>query len=200
MNAAVTMNVNTLWFRDRLADKKLSQRRLAKLLDLDPSAITLSLRGERRWTNVEVLKLAEILGVQTTEVMRQCGVPVEDDVVKYPIAAYVDTGCLITPLTSGTYDHVLGPSDIPTSSYVVQMRAVSDLFDGWLHFVDGTKNDPMDVVDHLAVCALDSGKAYLSHLRRGYKAGTFNLVLTNRELMDNQRVSWASQVFWVKPV
>lgn len=55
------MNID--WFRHLIAAKKLSQRKLAKLLDLDPAAISLMLRGQRRMTNAEAHQMSIILGV-----------------------------------------------------------------------------------------------------------------------------------------
>lgn len=40
--------VNTKWFSERLAERDMSMRRLAKLLELDPSAVSLMLRGSAR--------------------------------------------------------------------------------------------------------------------------------------------------------
>lgn len=43
--------MNTKWFRQRLKELELSQRGLAKLLDLDAAAVSYMLRGQRRMTS-----------------------------------------------------------------------------------------------------------------------------------------------------
>lgn len=45
--------MNTEWFRQLLSTRKLSQRGLAKLMELDPAAVSLMLRGQRKMTNEE---------------------------------------------------------------------------------------------------------------------------------------------------
>lgn len=194
------MNVNTQWFRARLADKELSQRQLAKLMKLDPGAVSLMLRGQRRMTNEEVRLLAWVLGVKATEVLRQLGVAITDDIKNTPIVGYIDGLGVVTPLPAGTHDRIAGPADLPNQSYALQRRAVNDLSDGWLFFVSGSHEDPNAVVDHLAICTTAPGKSYLAHLRRGYKAGTFNLVGNSTEIIENQSLAWAAPVLWVKPV
>lgn len=193
-------NVNTQWFRSRLADKQLSQRQLAKLMKLDPGAVSLALRGQRRMTNEEVRTLADLLGVKATEVLRQLGIPVSDDVRRVPVAGYIDAQGVVTPLPNGTHDRIEGPADLPDHSYALQKRAVNDLSDGWLFFVSGSHDEPSSVVDHLAICTSTQGKTYLAHLRRGYKAETFNLVSNAGNILENQSLAWAAPVLWVKPV
>ncbi len=39
------MPIDTEWFRDRLASRKLSQRGLAKAMGVDPSAVSLMFRS-----------------------------------------------------------------------------------------------------------------------------------------------------------
>jgi transcriptional regulator with XRE-family HTH domain len=194
------MNVNTQWFRARLADKQLSQRQLAKLMNLDPAAVSLALRGQRRMTNEEARQMADLLGVKATELLRQLGVAITDDVKRTPIVGYIDGLGVVTPLPAGTHDRIEGPADLPDHSYALQRRAVNDLSDGWLFFVSGTHEDPDAVVDHLAICTSATGKSYLAHLRRGYKAGTYNLVGNSTEIIENQSLAWAAPVLWVKPV
>ena len=55
--------MNTEWFRQLLSTRKLSQRGLAKLLELDPAAVSLMLRGQRKMTNEEAHQISMILGV-----------------------------------------------------------------------------------------------------------------------------------------
>lgn len=47
--------MNTKWFRDRLRGIELSQRGLAKLLDVDAAAVSYMLRGQRKMTLQEAV-------------------------------------------------------------------------------------------------------------------------------------------------
>ena len=66
--------VDTNWFRDKLADKRSSQRQLAKHMSLDPAAMSLMLRGKRRMSAAEAADIARFLGVDVQEVLTRAGV------------------------------------------------------------------------------------------------------------------------------
>ena len=83
--------MDTLWFKEKLKDKKLSQRGLAKLLEIDPAAVSLMFRGQRKMTPHEAHQISVILGVPILEVMRHAGIDVTEDVRKAPIAAHMDS-------------------------------------------------------------------------------------------------------------
>lgn len=65
--------IDTRWFQSRLADKRLSQRQLAKLMGLDPSAVSLMLRGKRKLSAAEAREIARLLGVEASEVLMRAG-------------------------------------------------------------------------------------------------------------------------------
>ena len=65
--------VDTRWFQNLLADKRLSQRQLAKRLGLDPAAVSLMLRGKRKMSVTEASELARFLGVEMDEVLLHAG-------------------------------------------------------------------------------------------------------------------------------
>jgi len=68
--------INGDWFRAKLTEKNRSQRALAKHLGLDPSAVTLMLRGERRLQMDEAEQIAVFLGESLMDVLRAAGMPV----------------------------------------------------------------------------------------------------------------------------
>lgn len=70
----VGVEANTRWFQNRIADVRLSQRRVAKHLGLDPAAVSLMIRGKRKMSAAEAAELARLLGVTVNEVMRHAGI------------------------------------------------------------------------------------------------------------------------------
>ena len=68
--------INGDWFRRKLTEKNRSQRALAKHLDLDPGAITLTLRGDRRLQMHEAEQIAVFLGEPLEDVLRAAGMPI----------------------------------------------------------------------------------------------------------------------------
>lgn len=193
--------MNTEWFRDVLAQKKLSQRRLASLMELDPAAVSLMLRGQRRMTPEEAHQMGIILGVKTTEILRQAGVAVSDDVRHVKVTGYIDEQAVVTLFPKRTHDKVVGPADCPEGTYALQMRTPRSLKDGWMYFIAPAEDDPRAQLTHLCCVALDNGDHLVCFLQRGYRSGTFNLIQSTGEaLRTDASVVWASRVLWVKPL
>lgn len=192
--------MNTKWFRAQLADKKMSQRGLAKLMGLDAAAISLMLRGMRRMTPDEAHQIANILGLPITEVLRQAGIKVMDDVRRVPISAAVDADGTVSLFPAKTHDEVVGPADCPAGTYGVQCRAAALPQDGWLLYVSPAQGPADSQMDKLCVVATTKGEQLTSIVRRGYRGGTFNLIVwPSRAVRADQDVAWCSPVLWIKP-
>lgn len=192
--------INTEWFQDRLKAIKLSQRQLAKKIGIDAAAVSYTLNGKRKMTMDEAKKIADVLLVPVTEVMRQAGIEVTDDVRRVPIAGYVAPGCLVNLLPKGTHDMVNAPADVPAGSFALQTRWVNAPSDGWLSFISGVQEQPAECLDRMVVCALKDGRMLRGILRRGYKSGLYNIVLIpESSVLENQEVVWCARVMWIQP-
>lgn len=192
--------MNTQWFRDRLADKRLSGRKLAEMLNIDAAAGSLLLRGLRKMTPSEAHQIAVILGVPLNEVLRQAGIDITEDVRKTPVAAHMDEQGVVTAMPNGTHDLAQGPADMPVGTYAVQVRSPSSIKDGWLLFVTPAQSPPQQSLDSLCVVATASGKHLMGVVRRGYRRNAYNLVLwPSNEMQTDIDMAWASRVLWLKP-
>ena len=192
--------MDTLWFKDRLADKNISQRGLARLLELDAAAVSLMLRGKRKMTPHEAHQISMILGVPIFEVMRAAGIDITEDVRKVPIAAHMDSYGNIIAMPNGTHDIVIGPGDCPVGAYAVQVRTHASIKDGWLLFVSPAQGDPGNHIDNMCVCATKDGKHLMGLIRKGYRRESQNLILwPSHETITDVQIAWASPVLWIKP-
>lgn len=192
--------MQTKWFRDQLADRQLSQRGLAKLLDLDPAAVSLMLRGQRRMTPAECKAIADVLGASVTEVLRRAGVAVVDDIKRVPVKGYADSEGVVTLFPSKTHDHAIGPADCPAGTYGIQVRAPGLPQDGWLLFVSPAEHEPGTHLDQLCTTALDTGLQVIAIVRRGYRSGTHNLVnYPSMTIRQDCKPVWAAPVLWIRP-
>lgn len=192
--------MQTQWFRERLLDKKMSGRKLAKMLEIDPAAVSLMLRGKRRMTPHEAHQISVILGVPLNEVMRNAGIEVVEDVRKSVIAAHVDETGRVTLMPPGTHDTVLGPADCPVGTYAVQMRSPASVKDGWLLFVTPAQLPAAQNLDQFCIVALADGKQLIATVRRGYRRDTHNLILwPSNEILADATVAWTSTILWIKP-
>lgn len=192
--------MQTAWFRERLADRELSQRGLAKLLGLDPAAVSLLLRGQRRMTPAEAKRLADVLGAPVTEILRRAGVAVHDDVQRVPVTGYADAEGTVTLFPNKTHDTAIGPADCPAGTHGIQVRSPGMPQDGWLLFCSPAEHEPAQHLDQLCTAALDTGQQVISTIRRGYRNGTHNLVCyPSMTIRHDCHVVWAAPVLWIKP-
>lgn len=193
--------MNTEWFRQLLAAKKLSQRKLAKLMELDPAAISLMLRGQRRMTNAEAHQMSIILGVAITEVLRQAGIEVIDDVRRVKVTGYIGKDNAVTLFPKRTHDKVVGPADCPEGTYALQVRNPGNVRDGWMFFISPAEEDPRAHMGQMCCVALENGEHIMAIVQRGYRSGTFNLIngSTGEALRTDASVVWASPILWIKP-
>lgn len=199
----IVTNIDKGWFQERLRQLKISQRQLAKRIGLDPAAVSYMLQGKRAMSMDEAKAIAEQLLVPVTEVMRQAGIEVLDDVRKVPVTGFIGAGCVVTLLPIGTHDHVMAPSDTPAGSFALQVRMVSSARDGWLYYVAGEQLHAVESVDKLCLVALKDGGMKKAVIKRGYKKDLYNLLLTCEEkqtVLENKEIVWASRVLWIQPV
>lgn len=194
--------INQDWFQERLRALKISQRQLAKKIGIDPASVSYMLSGKRRMSMDEAKAVAEHLLVPVTEVMRQAGIEVLDDVRKVPVAGYVGLGGTVTLLPNGTHDLALAPADTPDGSFALQVRMVNSPRDGWLCFVSGIQQSPVECLDKLCVVALKDGRMLCAVIKRGYKRALYNLILiydAAPNVLENQEVTWGARVIWIQP-
>lgn len=193
--------MNRQWFLDRLQDKKLNQAKLAKMLDIDPAAASLLMRGKRRMTPHEAHQISQILGTPLNEVLRHAGIEVTEDIRRCPIAAFVNEAGSVTTMPPRTHDTADGPADCPLGTYAVQVRSHASVKDGWLLFITPAQMPAGNNTDLLCLVATAEGKQVLAVVRRGYRRDTHNLVLwPSMEVQSDAQIAWTSTVLWIKPL
>jgi hypothetical protein len=194
--------INKAWFQEQLARIGMSQRQLAKRINLDPAAVSYMFAGKRGMSMDEAKAIAGELLLPVTEVMRQAGIEVLDDVRKVPIAGYIGPGSIVTLLPKGTHDTAMAPPDVPSGSFAIQVRMVQTTFDGWLYFVSGVQEPPDQAMDRLCLVAVEDGRLLQGIVRRGYKRDLYNLVLSpdGGAVLENQKIAWSARVLWIQPL
>lgn len=200
------MPVDTRWFRQRLAERRLSQRGLARQLGLDPAAVSLMFRGKRRMQMSEAADVARLLGVPIDEVLAHAGVrapaggPADLPDRSLPLVHWVDGHGEMHPLAPG--ERVEMRAALPDDAVVAQCRtAMSPLehMDRWLlAFSAPTKPGVQpDAVGRYAVMRLAGGVMMAGYLRPGYKPGTY-AVHSASQIVD-ARLEWAAPVLLIQP-
>ena len=199
-NADDMSAIDKAWFQEKIAARKLSQRKLAKVLEIDPSSMTVMLNGKRKMTMGEAQTIAGQLALPVTEIMRRAGIDVRDDIKKVAIGGFVNAEAWVTLLPRGTHDMIEAPADVPSTGFALQVRHAGGPHDGWLLFVDGAQREPKEMIGKACIVALSDGRLVSAMPLRGYKAGTYNLVIQpHAQVLENQSVAWCSPVLWIKP-
>jgi len=172
-------DVNTIWFKDRLAEKKLSQRGLARLLGVDAAAVSLMLRGLREMKIDEAKHIAVILGVSVEEVLAHVSMPITPKSQPVPIIGYINGNSRVewgqdlgsVPRPTGT---------LPLNVAVIQILAPEgalQFMDRWLLFVPYPIPDGVaaECIDRMSIVCAPGGECNLALVKRGYAPGRWNL-------------------------
>lgn len=193
-------SVNTRWFAEHLAANHLSMRQLAKLLKLDPSAVSLMLRGKRKMTPTEANSIARILSLPVTEVLRKAGVQISEDTRTLPLRWRIDAEGRLTEIKKKPLRNVHVPPDVPLSGFAVQVTVPEKEYDGWILYC--TPAGPgADVFIGRMVMASADEKTVVGFLHRGYEPGTFNVRSTFGDRQhENLTIKNLSLVNWIQPV
>lgn len=193
--------VNTKWFRERLAERDMSMRRLAKLLEIDPSAVSLMLRGKRVMSADEANRISGLLTLPVTEVLAQAGIPIEEDARSIPVKAFCDARGTLHSVTTKAPRRVSAPRDIPGAGLAVQVRAAELAVDGWVLFSGAFDTRVEAMIDRLCIVEVKGDGHLVGILKRGYDEEKFNLVpFTGGAAVENVAVKSAAPVLWIRPV
>lgn len=196
------MPVDTKWFRDRIADQRMSQRGLARQLGLDAAAVSLMLRGKREMKIAEAAAIARLLGVPADEVMQHAGVIIASKGTTVPVCSYLDANAEIHPEAEGlTVPHPGG--DLPENLTAIQCRTAGtdlDHMDGWIMFTSNRMDGSIqpEAVGRLSVVRLKDGVIYAAKISRGMKRGRWTLS-SPVGVMKDAEVEWAKPILLVSP-
>jgi transcriptional regulator with XRE-family HTH domain len=198
--------IDTDWFKERLEARNLSQRRLAKEINIDPAALSLALRGFRRLQLEEAQQIAVILGVSVTEVLARAHADFD------PSAGSGEKATVVGHITSHGHVHkgrtegsrrVPLPSGLPADTLALRYQT-NDHRDGWLTYYVPKKAVDREAIGRLAVVALNDGSKTMlvRMLKHGAKSGVYELVdvLGDGPPMKDVRLISASPVLWLQTV
>lgn len=187
--------VDTEWFRRRLETIKMSQRKLAKHMGLDPGAVSLMLRGMRKIKLEEATLLAQILTSPTSEVIRAAGVDELEGVRPVPVVGTIGVDSVVSMDLDSTEHQIHGPADLPPGSVAVQFMPgyPGGFLPDAIAFFPKPDGVSQDAVSRLAIVKLVDGPVLCTFLRRGVKTGTYST-----EGNIQVAIEWATPVLWIK--
>lgn len=195
--------MDTRWFKQRLDDRQLSQRGLARLIGCDAASVNRLVHGQRPLRFDEAEKLAPLLGVPVQEVIQRAGVDLGDAAgAMTHLVGYID-GAGEAHIDWRNREVAIDTlPDLPRSAVAVQYRTAMtslDAIDGWTLYVE----PPNGKVDHslgrLSLVNLESEMTVVGFLRRGYQPGTYNVTNFIPPQLENINVRWATPVLLLRP-
>ena len=193
--------INTQWFVHQLERRHLSQRRLAKLMGLDPSAISLMFRGQRKISIEEAAQMAVLLDVTPTDILVNAGVKVAPTNLSVKLIGYATDDHSVALFGEGNHELTDGPGNLPSTAVCIrcQMSSPGEFMDGWLLFANDTSGGPEQAIDTLALCAIKGNGIKVARIKRGYRKGSYNLAMSSGSL-QNVELAWASPIVWIKTI
>lgn len=197
------MPVKTQWFKDRLAERHLSQRGLARAMGLDSAAVSLMFRGRREMRISEAIEIAHLLGRPPDEVMEAAGVDIRSRGTSVTMCGYVDGTGEVHAFEPEDRKQVPHPGgELPPNARAVQCRTAGSLLDhmdGWLLFAasDPKQGVPAEAVGRLSFCKFENGVMYLAKPSRGYNRGKWNLSGPAASAQD-AALEWANPVLLIQ--
>lgn len=197
--------VNARWFQDRLRDKGMSQRGFAKLIDMDPAALSYAIQGKRQWKHDELVAFCTIVGVSFEEAAQNAGLALPSEGTRGTVAVVgsVDHAGEVRLGQVPAPRRAVSPPEAPEGTVAIRFTTsgtAADVLDGWLaYYVDGTKRVPPEAAGRLCVAWLP-GRVTIGIVRRGYARGTHSVQpwVPGAAAIENAVLDRAAPVLWVR--
>jgi len=197
--------MDTRWFKDKLDDRELSQRVLAKLLGVHPASVNRLMHGRRPMRFDEAEVVAPLLGVRVSELIERAeidlaGAAAEDATTH--LVGYIDGAGEAHIDWQDASISVPTLPDLPRSAVAIQWRTAMtqlDAIDGWAMYVERPNGQVEHALGRLSLVSLESDLLVAGFLRRGYLPGTYNVTGFFPPHLENVRVRWASPVLLLRP-
>ena len=199
------MPIDTRWFQDLLADRRISQRGLAKKFGLDPAAVSLMFRGKRRMQMHEAADVARLLGVTLDDVLAHAGIRPprsESDLFELtvPLVYWMDGQGEMHSIEPGERVEITAvlPENVVACQCRTAMSAIEHM-DRWVLFFQAPTSAGVhpEAIGRYSVMRLQGGVMTAGYLRPGYTRGTY--AIHGPMNLMNTTVEWAAPVVLIQP-
>lgn len=196
--------IDKKWFLDSLKGKDKSLRGLAKHLDLDVSAVSRTLSGDRKMKMTEANKIAQFMGMHVSEVLRHAGIAIDGN----PSGDFMSADRILLAATiseTGQVEKILDPVKLPQSVLnraqaaitingrgegkiiAAQVRALKGplaIFDDAVMLFGHTDVVESDAIGVLSICRNRKGDQILAKIDRARKTGEARLILIDGKVQE----------------
>ena len=184
------------WFQDRVKDADISQSKLARMLGIDRSAMSLTFSGRRKMRLEEAARIAEILALDVQEVLGRAGVRLPQGPRSVPLVGTVDAEGVVRPKRGA--GRAEPPEGLPAGAVAIRCEDRAAVLYGWTLFYVPQPGMTGEALERVAVVQLTDGTQHLAAVSRGFETGSYNLRKLQGPHLENQRVAAASPVLWIR--
>jgi len=202
MRAIVNKRINTRWFSQTLKDLGLSQRQYAEKVGQHNAAINRMFRGRRHFRLEDAETFCKVTGASIEDVLANAGLSIEDitgeRMVK--VVGWIDGTHAIHPRVKGPRSVIAPPGSLDdTLAYRFQTsRTELDAMDGAVIYCRPFGDPSIDMLNRWCVVKLKSGEELMRVLKRGARAGRFNLWINGEEKEAGVILEGCSAVEWMR--
>lgn len=188
--------VDKRWFQDRVRDADISQAKLAGMLGIDRAAMSLTFSGKRKMQLEEAARIAEILALDVNEVLARAGVRLPKGPRSVTVVGIVDAaGRVHDKRGAGRVDPT---GDMPSGTVAVRCEDRAAVTYGWVLYFVPQASIAADALERVSIVRLADGTQHVAALSRGFEPGAYNLRGLDGRMLENQRVTSASPVLWIR--
>jgi transcriptional regulator with XRE-family HTH domain len=185
------------WFHQQIKDKRKSVRGLARHLEIDPSAASRMLSGERKMKLEEANRIAIFLGAPVSDILKHAGIAMDADTIptRIVLAVMIDeTGAVIPlaepkPLPQSVIEKATLAIGAGDHKQIIagQIRAASGPLALWddavILFSHSDLVEPT-AIGALSICRTRQGHQFLARLERARKTGEAQITTPAGKIED----------------
>lgn len=170
-------DVDTQWFRDKLAARHMSQRGLARAMGLDAAAVSLMLRGKRQMKLQEAAEVARLMGVPAEDILQHAGLKMGSGGTRLDICGVMNGTAEVA--WGNDFGDVPAPVGVEANG-AIQCRTQGsqlDYMDRWLMFFVGPREHGIhpQSLERMSIVKIRNGLTGIGQVRRGYQAGRWDV-------------------------
>lgn len=190
------MQVNKRYFEGLLVERGISLRKLARMMGLTHSQLSLTFSGDRRMQLNEAAQIADIFGVPLQQVIVNAGVPLAARTGKRckVIGTMRGDGTIHTS-QKGAVEHITYPDGLSSDTVAVQARTADSQLawmDGWRFFIRSDQSDPAAFLGKFCMVKIKDGRTVMGTVRRGYHDDEYGL--SGPFTSEGVEIEWVSLV------
>lgn len=198
--------INKLWFINQLKNQEKTAYQMAKVLNLDPSAVSRMLSGDRKMELREAAIIAKFLGHSVTTIMEQAGIPLSQISPKETgmmrVFGTVNAKGDVSMVVPHEAPYVTAPANIPNHGIALRYMTDGTAFEyanGWVLYYEPLTDIPLDAIGRLCVVKVAGESDFAVRvIKRGLERGKYKLFTPWGEDAGTAVVENASPILWIK--